>query len=96
MAENNPSIASSVALCLETFETFAKTLTCSPPEKGYGSFQSAAADCIGRFRVWSGNIGAHQRGKSSLDHRLRDASYIRIRVLRLLDNLNKLLIEGED
>ena len=31
----------------------------------------AVIDYNGRFRVWSGNIGAHQTGKSSLDHRLR-------------------------
>lgn len=28
-------------------------------------------DEIGRFRVWSGNLGALQQGHSSLDYRLR-------------------------
>jgi hypothetical protein len=48
-------------------------------------------DEIGRLRVWSVNIGAHQRGQSSLDFRLRDASHIRSQTINLLQGLEDLL-----
>ncbi|KAF3397311.1 hypothetical protein DPV78_007972 [Talaromyces pinophilus] len=44
-------------------------------------------DELGRLRVWSGNIGAHQTGQSSLDYRLRDASHLREETRRLLSRL---------
>ncbi|KAI1347834.1 hypothetical protein F5Y01DRAFT_232983 [Xylaria sp. FL0043] len=44
-----------------------------------------------RFKVWSGNIGAHHDGMSSLDYRLRDSSHIRDHVVRLLQDLESLL-----
>ncbi|EEA19561.1 hypothetical protein TMatcc_009696 [Talaromyces marneffei ATCC 18224] len=44
-------------------------------------------DELGRLRVWSGNIGAHQTGQSSLDYRLRDASHLREETTRLLSRL---------
>jgi hypothetical protein len=44
-----------------------------------------------RFMVWSGNIGAHRIGRSSLDHRLRDASNIRDHIIQILCNLIELL-----
>ncbi|EAU32780.1 predicted protein [Aspergillus terreus NIH2624] len=59
-------------------------------------------DELGRLRVWSGNIGAHKSGQSSLDYRLRDASHIRDEVIRLLrcmrdlfQDLEEVLDEGE-
>jgi hypothetical protein len=44
-----------------------------------------------RFMVWSGNIGAHRSGRSSLDYRLRDASNIRDHIIQILRNLIELL-----
>ncbi|KIV77086.1 hypothetical protein PV11_08921 [Exophiala sideris] len=32
---------------------------------------------LGRLRLWAANIGAHQRGQSSVDYRLREASHIK-------------------
>lgn len=49
---------------------------------------SAWEDELGRLRVWSGNLGAHQRGSSSLSYRLRHAPSIR---QELLDTLNVML-----
>lgn len=48
-------------------------------------------DELGRLRVWSGNIGAHQTGQSSLDYRLRDASHLRDETTRLLRRLLQVL-----
>jgi hypothetical protein len=46
-------------------------------------------DELGRLRVWAANIGAHQTGQSSLDHRLRDASHIKEQTLRVLQRLQR-------
>ncbi|KAF4450948.1 Zinc finger transcription factor ace1 [Fusarium austroafricanum] len=50
---------------------------------------------LSRFKVWSGNIGAHRKGRSSLDHRLRDASNIRDQLVELLQDLKESLQDGE-
>lgn len=47
-----------------------------------------------RFKVWSGNIGAHRSGRSSLEYRLRDASNIREHVVELLEGLRQSLEDG--
>ena len=49
---------------------------------------------LGRLRVWAGNLGVHQTGKSSLDHRLRYAEHIRQKAISLLDDLNDALCNG--
>jgi hypothetical protein len=53
----------------------------------------ALQDEIGRFRVWSGNLGALQKGHSSLDYRLRDSPLLSTNALKLLkeleDNINE-------
>jgi hypothetical protein len=50
-------------------------------------------DEIGRFRVWSGNLGALQKGHSSLDYRLRDSPLLSSNALKFLkeleDNINE-------
>ena len=51
-------------------------------------------DEIGRFRIWAGNMGALQRGHSSLDYRLRDADLLHENILKLLKELKGTLSEG--
>lgn len=49
-----------------------------------------------RFKVWCGNIGAHQIGtRSSLEYRLRDASHIRKQVVKILTSLSASLVDGK-
>ena len=48
----------------------------------------------GRFRVWTGNLGALAKGHSALDWRLRDADVMRSTVLSLLDELQNTLELG--
>ncbi|KAL4912145.1 hypothetical protein BDW62DRAFT_195332 [Aspergillus aurantiobrunneus] len=48
-------------------------------------------DELGRLRVWSGNIGAHQVGQSSLDYRLRDASHLKGETIKLLNRMLRVL-----
>ncbi|KAF5978650.1 transcription factor Cys6 [Fusarium coicis] len=40
-----------------------------------------------RFKMWAGNLGAHQSGPASLDHRLREAPHIQEQILYLLRDI---------
>jgi hypothetical protein len=51
-------------------------------------------DEFGRLRVWSGNLGALQKGHSSLDYRLRDSPLLSSNVLKLLHELKENLTAG--
>ncbi|KAI4157301.1 MAG: hypothetical protein LQ342_008398 [Letrouitia transgressa] len=49
---------------------------------------------FGKYKIWAGNVGAAHSGKRyeiSLDYRLREASFLRHHVLRLLKTLNEKL-----
>lgn len=51
---------------------------------------------LGRFRVWAGNIGAHQvGGRASLDYRLREASDVKSEVVKILEYLKRTVIRCE-
>ena len=50
---------------------------------------------IGRFRVWSENIGAHRHGRVSLDYRLRQSTRMRAQVIKLVDDLISALRESK-
>lgn len=55
--------------------------------------REALEDEIGRFRVWSGNLGALQKGHSSLDYRLRDSPLLSGNALKFLNELEQNLKE---
>ena len=86
-------IASLVAVSLHSFQEFSHLVRTADQDLLISP--AALADQIGRFRVWVSNIGAHRRGKSSLDFRLRDASHMRKNVTDLLEDCNMLLGEGK-
>lgn len=93
-------ISSHVHTCFNLFtDTRAAFFTATVPpttsEAQLSLVQKAIVECEGRFRVWSGNVGAHQMGKSSLDYRLRDALYVKPAVVRLLVDLNELMLGGK-
>ncbi|RYC59971.1 hypothetical protein CHU98_g6235 [Xylaria longipes] len=48
-------------------------------------------DEFARFNLWTGNTGAHHRGRSCLEGRLRDASHLRDPVVNLLTDLKSTL-----
>lgn len=54
----------------------------------------ALQDEVGRFRVWSGNLGALQKGHSSLDYRLRDSPLLSSNALKLLKELEENINEA--
>ena len=82
------SIASAVAHCMKSFDSIGGILD---SQGNLSQLQSALIECRGRFKIWLGNIGAHQTGKSSLDYRLRNASYVSNSVLQLLAVLDTLI-----
>ena len=90
------SISLVVRDCLEKYDRILERL------RGFSSRHSVPRievfwdDELGRLRIWSANIGAHQIGHSSLDYRLRDASHIRQQILELLEDLLHTIEEAED
>ncbi|OQV08179.1 hypothetical protein CLAIMM_12492, partial [Cladophialophora immunda] len=49
-----------------------------------------------RFKIWAGNLGALQRGRSSLDARLRDSVVLRAAVLKFLGQLQDTLAKSAE
>ncbi|OCL02070.1 hypothetical protein AOQ84DRAFT_383049 [Glonium stellatum] len=85
------SIATHVENCLKAFSTLCVGLQSSNRANSYQIHLSDVKDEFGRFRIWSGNIGAHRTGRSSLSYRLRDASHLKSRVIELLTDLKEAL-----
>jgi len=46
---------------------------------------------VTRFKMWAGNLGAHQAGRASLDYRLREASHLQEQVVYLLRDASESL-----
>jgi hypothetical protein len=89
------TIADHVFSCLKSFKSVT-SIACEEPG-GQGDSKNPEwkiGDEMLRFRVWSGNLGAHQQGKSSLDYRLRDASHLSTQVKSLLEDLKDALDNG--
>ncbi|KAK4040937.1 hypothetical protein C8A01DRAFT_34994 [Parachaetomium inaequale] len=83
------TISSHVARCLALFRGLVE-----PSDGAELDFPDGVllqiTDEQSRFKVWSGNIGAHKTGMSSLDYRLRDASPIKSQVINLLKDLSQM------
>jgi hypothetical protein len=90
------SIATHVHGCLEAFQTICESLANAELNIKRKLQLGSLSDNLGRFRLWVGNIGAHRKGRSSLDYRLREASHIRLRVIELLQNLKAVLQDALD
>ncbi|KAF5003298.1 hypothetical protein FDECE_10149 [Fusarium decemcellulare] len=84
------SIANSVRRCHDSFRKLALSNLPSS-DASYQSSLMVIAEEEARFKVWSGNIGAHNSGRRSLQYRLRDASHLQKQVLTLLADLSELL-----
>jgi len=65
-------------------------------QPGHDLSAAEAVDCLGRFKIWAGNLGAfqHFESKSSLDYRLRNASKISAQIVDLLDELAESVEDG--
>lgn len=84
-------IARLVSICLRAFSEV-KTCFSQADDRIKAKIPAEAiADESGRFRLWVGNSAAHRTGRSSLDHKLREASHIRTQVVDLLENVGMVL-----
>lgn len=73
------SIAEVHTNCVSIFLTFISVLASSRRWND----QNGAQDAFDRYRLWAGNVGAMHSGtryKSSLDYRLREASFYKDQV----------------
>lgn len=52
-------------------------------------------DQYGRFNIWVGNLGVFAKGHASLDYRLRDSPQQMIILKEVLDELQRLLLQGQ-
>ncbi|TVY19369.1 hypothetical protein LARI1_G003446 [Lachnellula arida] len=77
----------STAQCFGAFGQVQQSLASGPVELSNLISKDALSDEVGRFRVWSANIGALQKGHSSLDYRLRESHLVYETVLKLLKEL---------
>lgn len=101
------SLDDHVLLCLQAFDVLSGTISTIEAENDRGHHDTVydspsqvlclatANDQVARFKIWAGNIGAHQKGRDSLDYRLREASHIRVQTVRLLGDLWETLQDGE-
>lgn len=103
MAVANPpqSITDWYHSCTATFEKITTGFGYLGPGQDSGGDETneialrLVQDQVGRFRVWSGNMGAHYPAHSrmSLDFKLKEASYLQNTVVELLEELNTSLEE---
>lgn len=81
-------IAKCVKACFDTFSRLRSVPECDATNILYAIVaRSAWEDEAGRLRVWSGNLGAHQNGSSSLSYRLRHAPSIKQEIIEALEVL---------
>jgi hypothetical protein len=88
-------VAERVANCLKSFTKSLEDIRLAKRTTPRARYEESLNDELDRFKIWSGNIGAHQQGRSSLDYKLREASVIRERVTKLLDDLAESIDDGE-
>ena len=88
------AVAKRVAQCLQFFTDMSQTVRDSSRAAPAASFDANINAEFDRFKIWSGNVGAHRTDNSSLDYRLREAMTLRDRVTELLDELLEAITEG--
>jgi hypothetical protein len=89
------SIASLYNACIQSFTHLGRSLQSADYMLADQLSLPTLLDELGRFKAWAGNFGAHRSGRVSLDHRLREASHVREKVIELLEDLNRALEEGK-
>jgi chromosome segregation ATPase len=94
------SIADGVLDCAKSFRKLQANLAerCAQLDEGREANQTMSTklnDSFERFQLWSSNLGAHRRDKSSLDQRLWEASHLQCQVLEYLKDLQQGLADGE-
>ena len=81
------TFAKIVFLCMQSFSHMTEALAAGAEEHRELMPPEKIEIELGRFKIWSGNLGALQVGRSSLDFRLREASEMQTNVMKLLSKL---------
>ena len=84
---NPHAIATLLRTC---FRAFGQLLDASPPADVHLQV-SALREQYSRLRVWAANLGAHRRDNLSVDHRLREATDVKLMILEILNDLKEAL-----
>lgn len=88
------SIRLATASNVRSFQILVDALLTSDDKWAEQITRDAVEDEFGRLRVWSGNLGALQKGHSSLDYRLRDSPLLSGNAIKFLEELNQNLGEA--
>lgn len=88
------TIAQEHGLCTRSFNRLCEASGNENSQYGSQIRGSQVLDEYGRFNVWSGNIGAHQVGRVSLDYRLREADHVKDQIIKMLQYLRENLDDG--
>lgn len=78
------TIAETAEACLLSFNKCLELFAVLPPQQ-----QSAVEDQLGRFSIWTANIGVFSHYRASLDYRLRGVADVQRLVSGLLRTLNE-------
>lgn len=84
-----PSIKSATQRCMKLFASICARSHTAPAKYSEQMTPSMLEDEYDRFKMWSGNLGALQKGHASLDWRLCDAEVMSTSILDILTILEK-------
>jgi len=82
------AIANSTSLCMRSFSQLTAALATGEQDHRESMPPGKIEAELGRFKIWSGNLGALQSGRSSLDFRLRESTVMQTNVMKLLTKLD--------
>lgn len=88
------SLRLATASNVRAFQTLLNALSTNDNKWANSIDCEALEDEVGRFRVWSGNLGALLKGHGSLDYRLRDSPLLSSNALKFLGELEDNLKEA--
>jgi hypothetical protein len=77
--------------CMRGFDELLESLASYPEELHRDMSIRTIENDFARFKIWCGNLGALQRGRSSLDVRLRGSIVMRDTVMKFLGQLQESL-----
>jgi hypothetical protein len=80
--------------CMQLFGLLCTAFNGAPTKYAEQMPLRTILDEFDRFKIWSGNLGARQKGHASLDWRLRDAEVMTTSIRKLLDMLGEQLGNG--
>jgi hypothetical protein len=93
--DNQEDLRDLSSQCVRAFDKLIETLTTCPEERHKDMSPHMVEKEFGRFKIWCGNLGALQKGRSSLDVRLRGSKVMRDTVTRFLIRLEEALKDSE-